>query len=54
MQAHRYPQMLEIIRSGKLSPEKLVRKTITLKESLDELVNMNKFSGTGVTMINQF
>ncbi len=54
MQAHRYPQMLEMIRSGKLSPEKLVGKTITLEESLDELVNMNKFSGTGVTVINQF
>jgi alcohol dehydrogenase len=54
MQAFRYPEMLELIRSGKLSPEKLVGKTINLEESLEELVNMNNFEGTGVTVINEF
>jgi len=54
MQAYRYPQMMEMIRSGKLSPEKLVGKRITLEESLDELENMNNFVGTGVTIINEF
>jgi alcohol dehydrogenase len=54
MQAHRYPLMMEMIRSGKLSPEKLVGKTITLEESLVELVNMDDFEGTGVTVINDF
>ncbi|MCJ7536340.1 MAG: zinc-binding dehydrogenase, partial [Anaerolineales bacterium] len=54
MQAYRYPQMLEMIQSGRLSPEKLVGKTITLEESLNELVNMNNFEGTGVTVINEF
>ena len=54
MQAYRYPQMLEMIQSGKLSPEKLIGKTINLEESLDALVNMNNFEGTGVTVINEF
>ena len=54
MQAYRYPQMMEMIRSGKLSPEKLVGKRITLEESLNELENMNNFVGTGVTIINEF
>jgi alcohol dehydrogenase len=54
MQAFRYPEMLELIRSGNLSPEKLVGKTINLEESLEELVNMNNFEGTGVTVINEF
>ncbi len=54
MQAHRYPEMLEMIQSGKLSPEKLVRKTISLEDSLEELVNMHNFEGVGVTVINQF
>jgi alcohol dehydrogenase len=54
MQAFRYAEMLEMIRSGVLSPEKLVRKTINLEASLEELVNMNDFEGTGVTVINEF
>ena len=54
MQAYRYPQMMEMIRSGKISPEKLVGKRINLKESLMELVDMNNFVGTGVTVINEF
>ena len=54
MQAHRYPQMMEMIRSGKLAPEKLVGKTISLEQSLDKLINMNKFENTGVTIINEF
>ncbi len=54
MQAFRYPQMMEMIRGGKLSPGKLVGKTINLEESLDELVNINNFAGTGVTVINEF
>jgi alcohol dehydrogenase len=54
IQAHRYPEMLEMIQSGKLSPEKLVRKTISLEDSLEELTNMHNFEGVGVTVINQF
>ena len=54
MQAFRYPEMLEMICSGILSPEKLVGKTINLEESLEELVNMNNFEGIGVTVINEF
>ena len=54
MQAHRYPEMIEMIQSGKLSPKKLIGKTISLEESLDALVNMNSFESTGITVINQF
>ncbi len=54
MQAHRYPEMLEMIQEGRLFPEKLVGKTISLEESLDALVNLDKFEGIGVTVINQF
>jgi alcohol dehydrogenase len=54
MQAHRYPEMLEMIRRGILSPEKLVGRMIDLEESLDELASMDKFEGSGVTVINDF
>jgi alcohol dehydrogenase len=52
MQAHKYPEMLEMIRDGRLEPGKLIGKRVSLEESLDELANMNSFSGTGVTVIN--
>ncbi len=54
MQAHRYPAMMAMIQAGKLSPEKLMGKTISLDESLNELANMDNFSGTGVTIIDKF
>jgi alcohol dehydrogenase len=54
MQAQRYPEMLEMIRIGKLEPQKLIGKRISLDESVSELTGMNSFSGTGVTVIDRF
>jgi alcohol dehydrogenase len=52
MQAHRYSILLDMIQSKKLFPEKLIGRTISLEEALDELVNMDKFIGTGIKVIN--
>jgi alcohol dehydrogenase len=54
MQAYRYWSLLEMIQAGKLQPEKLIKKTISLDESLEDLTNMDSFGGTGVTIINRF
>jgi len=54
IQAHHYPQLLSMIESGKLSPERLIGKTISLEESLTELTDMNSFQQIGVTVINEF
>lgn len=54
MQAHRYDAMLAMIQSGKLSPEKLIGKTISLEQSIDALMNMDKFETTGVTVVTKF
>lgn len=54
MQAHKYPEMLEMIRRGKLEPQKLIGKTVSLEESIAELSGMNNFTGTGVTVIDRF
>lgn len=54
MQAYKYAEMFEMISSGKLEPQKLIGKTVSLEESLSELVNMNDFAGTGVTVIDKF
>jgi alcohol dehydrogenase len=54
MQAHKYPELLALIRAGKLSPGKLVTKTIHLEEAPDALVHMDRFKGTGITVIDRF
>ena len=54
MQAYRYSALLAMIQAGKLFPEKLVGKRISLEESLDELVKMDNFSGIGVAVIDSF
>lgn len=54
MQAHRYDAMLEMIRTGKLAPEKLVGRKISLSESIEALVNMDKFPSAGVTVVTDF
>ncbi len=54
MQAHRYDAMFAMINSGKLAPEKLVGKQISLEQSIDALVTMDQFGGAGVTVVTSF
>jgi alcohol dehydrogenase len=54
MQAYKYPEMLEMIKNGKLHPEILIEKTITLEEATIALPNMNKFKNKGVLVIDSF
>jgi len=54
IQAYRYGAIFEMIRTGKLKPAKILGKTIHLEQALEELVNLNKFVGTGVMVINEF
>lgn len=54
MQAHKYPQMLELIKEGKLKPEQLVEKTISLEDAKSALPNMNNFTHKGVLVIDSF
>ena len=43
-----------MIQQGKLQPQKLIGKTVSLEESIEELMNMNNFTGMGVTVIDRF
>ena len=54
MQAYKYPEIFEMIRAGKLAPEKLLEKTVSLEESVHLLPEMHAFKGSGVTVINHF
>ena len=54
MQAHRYAAMLAMIKAGKLQPEKLLGRTITLEQAIPALTGMDKFSEVGVSVITEF
>ena len=54
MQAYKYAEMLEMIAARKLSPEKLIGKTVSLEESVRALIEMNNFRGVGLTVIDRF
>jgi alcohol dehydrogenase len=54
MQAHRYPAMLGMIRSGRLQPERLLGNLITLQDSITALPDIDRNPGRGVTVINSF
>jgi alcohol dehydrogenase len=54
MQAHRFPQMMEMIRDVRLHPERLIGRTISLTEAPDVLAQMPSFPGPGITVITAF
>ena len=54
MQSHRYRAMFDMISAGKLSPEKLVGKTISLSDSIKALTSMDSFEAQGVTVVTGF
>jgi alcohol dehydrogenase len=51
MQAHRYPAMFRMIERGILQPQKLVGRHIPLNEAPAALMAMDRFEGTGITII---
>ncbi len=54
MQAFRYDAMLSMMMSGKLKPEKLLGRTISLAESIEALTTLDTSTTAGVTVISSF
>lgn len=54
MQAHAYPQLFQMIASGKLAPQRLVGRTTSLTDALPELVSESAFSAPGIMVIDHF
>lgn len=54
MQAHQYSALLQMIETGHLQPQKLVGKTVDLATGVQQLMMLNEFKGTGITVINRF
>jgi alcohol dehydrogenase len=53
MQSWRYDAMLRMILSGKLSPERLIGRRITLSEAAPALATMDSFRGNGISIIDR-
>lgn len=51
MQAYRYPEMLHMITDGRLQPQKLIGRRVSLEDAGDHLQKANDFITTGVTVI---
>ncbi|MEF3273313.1 MAG: zinc-dependent alcohol dehydrogenase family protein [Chloroflexus sp.] len=54
MQSHRYDAMLALIQAGKVQPQQLIGRTISLSEAPAALVDLDSFRGAGVTVITEF
>ncbi len=54
IQSHRYADMLTWVKEQKIDLKRLVHRTVSLEESIDVLVNMDSFTGLGVTVIDEF
>ena len=54
MQAWRYDDMLAMIKTGKLFPEKLIGRHISLSEAVTALPAMDSFKDSGISIIDRF
>ncbi len=54
MQAYRYDAMLAMIAAGKLQPERLIGRHLSLEEAVPALVAMGKSSENGIAVITSF
>ena len=54
MQAHRYGAMLDMVEAGKLRPDLLIGRRISLEESVAALTSMDSFQSLGATVVTRF
>ncbi len=54
IQAFEYVRLLEMIAAGKLHPEQLIGRRVSLEAGMAQLTVMDRFEQTGVTVINRF
>lgn len=54
LQAHAYPRMFRLIRSGAVNPALLISDCVTLEQAAGLLPRLDEFPGDGVTIIDRF
>jgi D-arabinose 1-dehydrogenase-like Zn-dependent alcohol dehydrogenase len=52
--AWRYPVMLRMVETGKLSPRKLVTQTTPLEQAFGVIEQMSTFANTGISVVNRY
>ena len=53
MQAHQYPEMLQLIHTAQIPIEKMIDRRIRLTEVPEALMNMNNFSSKGIMVMDR-
>jgi len=54
MQAWRYDAMLDMLTAGKIAPQKLIGRRISLEEAVPALMSLDKAEGKGISVITRF
>jgi alcohol dehydrogenase len=54
MQAWRYDAMLSMLLAGKIAPQKLIGRRISLEEAAPALTRLDKAEGIGISVITRF
>jgi threonine dehydrogenase-like Zn-dependent dehydrogenase len=54
MQAARYPEMLRMVESGKLTPQDMVGDTVKLEQAGDVLASMTGYETVAMSVITSF
>ncbi len=54
MQAHAYPEMMQMIAEGKLEPEKMIKRRVSLEDICELLPRMGRENSVGVSVVTQF
>ena len=54
MQAARFPEMLEMVKSKRLNPDLLVGKTVTLDDASDVLASLGSYDTMAMSVITSF
>ncbi|MBA8877762.1 zinc-dependent alcohol dehydrogenase family protein [Phyllobacterium myrsinacearum] len=54
MQAFRYKALMDMLANGRLAPQKLIGKHLALNEAPAALMAMDRFEGTGISVVTQF
>jgi len=54
MHAWRYDAMLAMLTAGKMKPQQLISKRISLEAAVSELVNLDKAETLGIAVVTSF
>lgn len=54
MPVSRFPDLMRMVESGIIQPEKMITKTVSIEEAADILVDMGEYRTPGITVVNRW